>query len=519
MSDKTVIEFLLDAALTHPEKIAYIDENNAVKFFELRNHCFHIASCLLSYRQQPVAVFMDKSVDKIEAFFGVACSGNFYVPLDTDAPVERNRKIINLLQCPVIITDEINNRQSGKLADEIKAKVMVWSGRASHRSAKNDKIVLDRIKEITSDDLLYVIFTSGSTGVPKGVEISHGAVVSYMEWTRDAFGLDDTIILGNQTPFYFSMSVFDIYITLRNCGTMHIIPKPLFSFPARLLQYIRDRQINIIYWVPTALCMVANFKVLGKVDISCIKKVLFAGEVMPAKQLNMWRRQLPQAMFVNMFGPTEVTDICNYYILSRDIADDEPVPMGNVCPGLFMEIVDDNGVKASEGELYIGGETLAGGYYKDEEKTKEAFIRDPLVTSHNETMYKTGDIVRYNEYGELVYVSRKDNQIKRLGNRIELGEIEAAAASTNGVDLAASVYDDAKLKIILFYTGSASGEELKKGLADKIPEYMRPEQFIYLKAMPLNANGKIDRKRLKAVYENNSAALSRGMEWKPETKL
>ena len=222
---------------------------------------------------------------------------------------------------------------------------------------------------------------------------------------------------------------------------------------------------------------------------------------MPTKQLNMWRAEYPNVMFVNQYGPTEMTDICAYYIVDRDIPDTEAIPIGKASE--HMEILllgeDDRPVSKGEiGELCGRGPSLAYGYYNDPEKTASAFVQNPLNQEFPEKIYRTGDLVRINEHGEMVFVSRKDFQIKHMGHRIELGEIEAAASSLEGIDRSCCLYDNERSKIVLFYTGTITETEIKNRLRALIPEYMIPNKTIRLDSMPMNLNGKIDRAGLKA---------------------
>ena len=366
-----------------------------------------------------------------------------------------------------------------------------------------DEILIKKIRgRIIDTDILYVLFTSGSTGEPKGVIISHRNVITYMEWSGIAFGFDENTIFGNQTPFYFSMSVLDVFQTVRSAAKLVIIPKKLFSLPGDIITYIDENKINTIYWVPSALCQLANMGVLKSEKLKGINKILFAGEVMPAKQLNMWRHALPGAFFANLFGPTEVTDICTYYILDREISDDESVPIGSVCDNMNIFIVDENGNEVfgnDEGEMLVRGSSVSYGYYRNPEKTREVFVQNPIQQAYNEIVYRTGDIVRYNDLGEIIYISRKDFQIKHMGYRIELGEIEAAVSSLDGIDRVCCLYDSANSRIVLFYSGETELDDLKRNIRNKVPKYMVPSNYQKLEEMPLNLNGKIDRNYLKTL--------------------
>ena len=280
------------------------------------------------------------------------------------------------------------------------------------------------------------------------------------------------------------MSITDVFSTVLSGATFYIIPKMYFSFPIKLLEFINEKKINTIYWVPSALCIVANFKALDEIELPNLKKVLFAGEVMPVKQLNMWIEKLPNTMFANLFGPTETTDICTYYIVNRKFNNDESLPIGQACHNCDVMIVKEDGTEANideDGELCVRGSFLASGYYNNPEKTASVFVQNPLNKCYLETVYKTGDIVKYNDRGELIYLSRKDFQIKHMGYRIELGEIENAANNIEGIIICACVYDIEKSQIVLFYQGDELEEnDVLSAIKNKVPTYMCPNKKVKL---------------------------------------
>ncbi|MBE6097706.1 MAG: amino acid adenylation domain-containing protein [Schwartzia succinivorans] len=492
-----VTDYLEQTAKAFPDKAAFIDEHRRMTYTELRMEARHIAMELFlqGWFKEPIAIFLEKSSECIAAFMGVAYSGNFYTPLDVNMPISRIEKILNTLKPRAILTDRSHLEIVKNFADS--TKVFLYEDMLENQVEDDD---LEHVMaKIIDTDVLYVLFTSGSTGTPKGVTVPHRGVITYTEWCSEEFDINENTILGNQTPFYFSMSVLDIFQSLKNGCTTYIIPRQLFSFPVKLLEFIAEKQINMIYWVPTALCIVANLKALGHVDISCLKNILFAGEVMPTRQLNMWRDALPNAEFANLFGPTEVTDICTFYKLSRALCNEESVPIGIPCRNSGIIILDENDREVDKdgtGELCVTGSTLAYGYYNNPQKTREVFTLNPINEEYPEIIYRTGDLVKYNKYGELVYVSRKDFQIKHMGHRIELGEIETAVSALDGIARCCCLYDDKKAKIVLFYTGTIDGSYISKQLKNMIPEYMMPNRKIKLAEMPLNLNGKIDRVKL-----------------------
>ena len=280
-----------------------------------------------------------------------------------------------------------------------------------------------------------------------------------------------------------------------------------FSFPIKLLEFLKEKKVNTIYWVPSALCIVANLGALENIQLPDLKKILFAGEVMPIKQLNMWRKALPDCMYANLYGPTETTDICSYYIVDREFKNDETLPIGKHCDNCGIILIKEDGKEAKKGEvgeILVRGSFLADGYFGNIKKTKEAFIQNPINKNYPEIVYKTGDIAKYNENEELIYISRKDYQIKHMGYRIELGEIEKNIYSIENIILCACVYDEKNQQIILFYQGDIEETEIAKKAENLLLPYMRPNKYVKITKMPYNSNGKIDRKLLKGQISINS---------------
>ena len=221
---------------------------------------------------------------------------------------------------------------------------------------------------------------------------------------------------------------------------------------------------------------------------------------MPVKQYNMWKKAIPDARYVNYYGPSETTYASTYYIIDREFTQDQSLPIGNAAinTGVLILNEDDKACAQGEvGELCIRGSGVALGYYNNPEKTKEVFVQNPLSPYYHDIMYRTGDLVKTNEYGEIEYVGRKDFQIKHMGYRIELGEIEAAASGNENITRVCCVY--AKNRIMMYYEGKIAQEQLQEYLRKKLPEYMVPTVFVVLDQMPLNANGKIDRVYLKTI--------------------
>lgn len=495
-----VLEWLEHSAEEMPEKTALRDEWEEITFKEYHDKSMGIAEAVLKAgygTKKPVAVYLEKSVKVLVSFMGIAYSGNFYSPIDTGMPAARVNKILEVLRPGLVITTK-------KLAEEFKD--FDYHGRFLFYEETEEKekseIVQKTAASIIDTDLLYVLFTSGSTGVPKGVCITHGSVIDYIDWVTETFGITEEDSFGNQAPFYFDNSILDIYSAMKTGAALHIIPQKLFSQPVLLLEYLKEHEISTIFWVPSALIVVSKLKALRNTDLTgTLKRVLFCGEVMPNKQLNIWRKYLPDAVYANLYGPTEITDACTCYIVDREFGDDEPLPIGYPMRNTDILVLDDADRLVTDadvtGELCVRGTGLAKGYYRNPEKTQAAFVQNPLNDAYEEKIYRTGDLVKYNERHELVYLSRKDFQIKHMGHRIELGEIETAVSSLPGISLCCCLYDEKHSRIVLFIDKEMKKDEINRQLKRMIPEYMLPGKVIVKEEMPVNANGKIDRVMLK----------------------
>lgn len=496
-----VTYWLDESAKRLPDKAAFAEERKSVTFRELQSQAKALATRMIGKGlfKKPVVVYMEKGVDVLVSFMGAAYSCNFYSPIDVDMPASRINKILEVLEPALVITTAALKETFEKY--EYRGEYLLFE-EACHGEIREEKIEAARRRGVDTD-LLYVLFTSGSTGVPKGVTITHRSVIDYTDWVTETFDITERDSFGNQAPFYFDNSILDIYSTIKTGATTYIIPKNLFAQPVLLLEYLKEKEINTIFWVPSALIVVAKLKAFRNVDLSkTLKRVLFCGEVMPNKQLNIWRKFLPDVLYANLYGPTEITDACTYYIVDREFADDEPLPIGIPMANTDILVLNEKNepVAGDEtGELCVRGTSLSMGYYRNPEKTKEAFVQNPLNPFVPEIIYRTGDLVRYNEYGEIIYLSRKDFQIKHMGHRIELGEIETAVSSLGEVSLCCCLYDEKKQKIVLFLEGELEKVYINGQISSLVPEYMLPNKVVCLEKMPMNANGKIDRVKLKEL--------------------
>lgn len=499
----SVLSWLDETAKRLPNKLALQDISGNITYQEYRSKSLAIAYKIVELNKgemkKPIVVYLEKGKEVLVSFMGVAYSGCFYSPIDTEMPQSRVDKILEVLKPEIVITT--NKLKTNFEKFNFYGSYIIYEETIC--SEEDETAVKPYTEKIVDTDLLYVLFTSGSTGVPKGVSICHRSVIDYIDWVTETFNITQKDTFGNQAPFYFDNSILDIYSCMKTGATLNIIPKKLFFQPVPLLEYIKYNKINTIFWVPSALIVVSKLKAFRNVDLSdTLKRVLFCGEVMPNKQLNIWRKFLPNVTYANLYGPTEITDACTYYIVDREFSDDEPLPIGIPMSNTDILVLNDEDKLVTDdevGELCVRGTSLAMGYYNNPEKTRSAFVQNPLNKAVPEIIYRTGDLVRYNEYREIIYISRKDFQIKHLGHRIELGEIETAISSLEEVTLNCCLYDEKNQKIVLFVDAQVDRDYIKERIEKLVPEYMIPGKVIYLENMPINANGKIDRIKLKEL--------------------
>lgn len=498
----TVLDFFEEQVSRHPDKPVFMEKDRSITYKEFKQKSLCVAETLLLKWNPKVktAVFIGKSIECLLAMFGTLYAGGLYCVLDVKSPEERLRTILVTYNPDVIIT-ETKYAEDIEFVKELGINILLIDD-VQKQLEDLEKLELVKRRMIDKDPA-YVLFTSGSTGMPKGTVVSHQAIISYAKSVMYDLSLDHTVNFGSQTPFYFSMSVLDIFVTVLAGATLTIIPKMLFSFPVRLIEFLNEKEINTIYWVPTAMCIVANRDTFSEVKPNKLKNIFFAGEVMPVKQLNYWIKNLPGKVYANLYGPTEITDTGTYYIVNREFSDSESLPIGvpfSNCDVLLLN-EHDRPVVDGEGEICFRGSFLGYGYYNNPDKTAQAFCQNPINTSYPELIYRTGDIGKYNEFGELLYISRKDFQIKKSGYRIELGEIEASMSASDGIQAVVCVYNQESQKIVLFYTGNAGEAEVRNYAEQRLVRYMVPDEVIQLKTIPINANGKYDRKKLLKNYK------------------
>ena len=499
---KNLIDYLENSSKRFKDKIAIEDKNTKLSFKKLVEKskvigCLILKSLDVEKQNQAIVVFLPKSCDLIISFLATLYSGNFYIPLDINSPKKRISKILYNAKPKILLSKK---KYKKKIKETGYKGKIIFIDAIKYKNNKKNKDKLNSIMNLKIDcDPAYAIPTSGTTGIPKLVLISHRSVIDYIEWAKECFAVSNKEIIGNQAQFYFDNSTLDIYLMLSTGCKLVIIPEEKFSFPVELINYINKKKISFIFWVPSVLINIANVDALSKTKLKYLKQVLFAGEVMPNKHLNYWRTKYPKVFYSNLYGPTEITVDCTYYKVLKKFNDNENLPIGFPCKNSNILILNKRNklCKINEvGQLCVRGTSLALGYYNDEKKTNEVFIQNPLNKSYKEKIYLTGDHVYENKSGEIIFVGRKDAQIKHLGYRIELQEIENEVFHIKEIKNACALYNFKKKYIALFYTGNISGSKIYVNLSKVIPKYMIPTKYFKLTKFPMNSNRKIDKKKL-----------------------
>jgi len=495
-----IIEYFEKNVEKYANCIAVDDTQEVLTFKELREKAISFSSKLGNSINSPVAIFLKESTEYVSAILSVIYSGNFYVPIITSYPNEMIKKILDSVNPSVIITDFENSSKLIRCGVSVSKLVIV-----DDESEININGVQDNYKRVLDSDPVYIMHTSGSTGIPKGVIIKHASLIDYIEWAGKTFNFNSDTVIGCKNSFAFDNSILDIFPMLF-FGSRLIVLKQKESkkidIPS-LIKLMNEKKANFVFWTPSMLKYIANEKILENTKPEYLNKVLFCGEIMTNRHLNYWRRHYPEAVFANLYGPTEITDACTYYIVDREFKDDEDLPIGIPCDNTEILILNEEKQRIKQGEtgeIYVRGICVAAGYWNSPERTAESFVQNPLNDKYGEIVYKTGDMATYNEYNEIMFLGRKDSQIKYFGTRVELEEIEKAAITLEGIKNACVFFAEEKNKIVMIYSAEKEIDKKSLIIAMKNKLAVFPTEYFLTDDFPCNNSGKIDRKALKIRY-------------------
>jgi amino acid adenylation domain-containing protein len=499
-SEKCINEPFEAQAEQTPDAVALRFGEETLTYRELNRRANRLAHYLQDLGVGPdvlVGVFMERSIEMVVALYGIIKAGGAYVPLDPEYPSERVAFMLEDTQVPVVLTQ---GRLAGRLPSH-QAKVLCLDSEWAAISQEN----ADNLpQQATADNLAYVIYTSGSTGKPKGVMNSHRGISNRLFWMQDAFQLTAADRVLQKTPFSFDVSVWEFFWPMW-VGAQLVVAEPGgHRDSAYLIKLIAEQNITTIHFVPSMLQIFLEDRDIAK--CSSLRYVICSGEALPYDlQIRFFARS--NAGLYNLYGPTEAAVDVTYWECKRE-SRLRVVPIGRPIANTRLYILDRSmqpvpvGVA---GELYIGGVQVARGYLNCPELTAERFIPDPFSEDPSARLYKTGDLTRFLPAGEIEYLGRLDFQVKIHGFRIELGDIETTLNLHPDVHEAVVVAreDIPGNKNLVAYlvpepNSHLSVELLRDFVKERLPEYMAPAAFVFLDALPLNSNGKVDRRSLPA---------------------
>jgi len=521
-------------AQQRPEATAMVLKGERMTYGRLEEISNQLARMLIEggcRRGDRVCLLLPKSPAAIAGILGVLKADCIYVPLDPSSPAVRLATIVETCQNRWILA-------GGSASPLLKELAGTYGSGSAMQIGWLDECVetTENCKPAfsfadlssfsgepldgrnTASDPAYIMFTSGSTGSPKGVVITHSNVVHFIEWAVSYFGISDTDRLSCHSPLHFDLSVFDIFGAFAAGAELHLVAPELNVLPNKLADFIRDSRLTQWFSVPSALNYMAKFKVVKPNDFPALRRLLWCGEVLPVPALTYFMKRLPHVSFTNLYGPTEATIASSYYTVPDCPTDHRAaVPIGRPCGEENLFVLDEKlrPVKAGEtGNLYIQGEGLSPGYYKEPEKTKEVFLRNPFSVDPSDRVYKTGDLAKVGEDGLVYFLGRSDTQIKSRGHRIELGEVSTALAALEFLRESAVVAIPTSgfegVIICCAYVAlphhDVSHATLRSELSKVLPRYMLPTRWIAMHELPRNANGKIDNRLVKEQFPSAELA-------------
>ena len=510
-----------------PEQVAVVCGKAEISYGDLDRASTALAQRLQAAGVGPgerVALYAAKGIPPVVGLFAALKVGAAYVPLDPTGPLTRALKIVRQCGIKVMVAALPQLRKlaaseellsgSGlervlvvceKDLDPVEgaaplAGVVAQEGFNMPAALREEVPLLDEVEK-SGEDAAYILYTSGSTGDPKGVTISHRTSLFFVRWAVKETGLTREDRCSNHAPFFFDLSVFDLFATMMAGATVIIVPPAYSAFPRSLAAYIEQQRITTWYSVPSTIVDLMRDGGLEEKDLSALRTVIFAGEVFPLPSLRQLWDLFPGRRLHNWYGPTE-TNVCTAYeLVQRPDEAATEIPIGRVCEGLVGVLLGPDGApvqEEGEGELLIAGPAVMQGYWGMDQAT--AAVTADLGDAGS--FYRTGDIVRRDPDGVLWYAGRRDAMVKVRGYRVELGEVEAALAVVAGVKdgVAAAIPDEqGKKQLIAFVVleaDEANSESILSALQECLPHYMIPSEIRILERLPRTPNGKVDRVRL-----------------------
>lgn len=498
---EVLAENMDQAALCYPDRI--------IHYKELGSLVEKLGDLLLQHnlhRGNVIAIAHTKKPLSYALMLACLRLGISYVSIDVDSPIERNSKILQTCMPCFLFIDNLHNFDAmSALSKKVNIQSMLLTESNLPSSLSKDRVThqLELAKKVDGSCIAYIMFTSGSTGSPKGVAVTHDNVLHFIAWAQKYFAVAPGDNFANLSPMYFDNSVFDFYSGLFSGATLTPIPKEVLESTYDLIPYVSNMKCTIWFSVPSLLMYQMTMKAFTSGVLANIRHFVFGGEGYPKPELiKLFKLFSCQATLTNVYGPTECTCICSAHkITEEDFNEIKGLPpLGNLNQNFDYCILDEKGSETHTGELCLIGPNVASGYYNERVLTEKSFTTLSDKKRFMKRMYMTGDIVTKKD-GLLWYIGRKDNQIKHMGYRIELEEIENVLIQHKDIDQATVIYKRTHSthgKIIAFIASRKNIEEsdIIKKVRELLPTYMVPSKVIFLKSLPKNQNGKIDRIQL-----------------------
>ncbi|MDQ0569064.1 amino acid adenylation domain-containing protein [Variovorax paradoxus] len=479
-----------------PDATALIFGTEALSYGELNRRANQLAHRLIEAGVRPevkVGVALERSTELVVGLLAILKAGGAYVPLDPEYPVDRIAYMVEDSALALVLTQE---RLKERLPQKAGVPMLALDTLELIGCPESNPVVA-----LHSENLAYVIYTSGSTGKPKGAANRHGALYNRLVWMQQAYKLGEADTVLQKTPFSFDVSVWEFFWPLMFGARLAVANPGDHREPARLAQLIRTHEVSTLHFVPS---MLQAF--LAHPDIEActsLRRIVSSGEALPAEAQNEVFRRLPQAALYNLYGPTEAAVDVTHWTCRDDGR--SKVAIGQPIDDTQTYVLDAElnlMPPGAAGELYLGGAGLARGYVQRAALTAERFVADPFNSESRGRLYRTGDLVRWNSEGQLDYLGRIDHQVKIRGFRIELGEIEAQLLAQPEVREAVVVasHGAGGARLVAYVSAQAGHAidtaRLREHLGRALPDYMVPSLVVVLETLPLNANGKVDRKAL-----------------------
>lgn len=481
-----IADLFAEQVAKHPEKIAVVQGDTQLSFSELEQKSNQVAAYLIEQGVQAndfVGLCFAPCWELPIALLAAIKIGACYVPIDPNYPAQRIAYMLDSLQIKTVLSCQRFSQSLPENAIDI-------------HSIQNSSAGLPAIQR-DSEQLLYVIFTSGSTGTPKAAAVRHRNASNLLHWYSEHYQLSEQDKLLLFSAIGFDLSQKNLLAPLCFGAELHFSASEYYD-PEALLNTIAEQGITWTNCAPSAFYPLANSENHHK--LASLKKLFFGGETIRLDNLQPWFSQ-SDCQISNMYGPTECTDIATSFSFDKNTTE-QPLPIGEPAANVDCYVLDKHKnllPKGAIGELYISGLGVGAGYLNDEALNQQSFIANPFKP--NELMYKTGDLVRYNESNQLVFIGRADQQLKIRGFRIELGEIEAQLRLIEGVKNAVVAVQEIQNQpqlcaFIISDKTLLSRENYRKALQQHLPDYMVPITFQAIDSIPLSPNGKVDRKQL-----------------------